>query len=117
MIAGFIHTNQTRDGYYNARYPRYDQTWPNGDNSTGNPSNYSVRRKCLLQMDENLKWIVDGEYFYRTYCHFGEPIMITEILVCFREHDDSAFLKPEFRELDQKERTYVERKYGRMVQP
>jgi hypothetical protein len=67
-------------------------------------------------MDENLLWIVDGEYFYRSYYHYGDPIMIKDTLVCFREHGDSAFKKKELRELDTKERQYCEDKFSREVE-
>lgn len=116
LIAGFVHSNQDRTQFYNARMPRYDQTFVNGDNSTGNPSNYSVRRECAIEMDENLLWIVDGEYFYRSYYHYGLPIMIHEVMVCFREHSDSKFLDPTFRELDTRERQYCVDKFSRIVE-
>ncbi|MFZ9610093.1 MAG: glycosyltransferase family 2 protein [Methylococcales bacterium] len=116
LISGFVCCNQERDRFYNSRQPWYGNKFVNGDNTTGNPSNYSVRRECALEMDENLKWIVDGEYFYRSYYHYGDPIMLADILVCFREHGDSAFLKPEFAQLDASERQYCVDKFSGVVE-
>lgn len=116
LIAGYGHCNQDRTQYFNFKLPWYGNKYVNGDNSTGNPSNYTVRRECALEMDENLLWIVDGEYFYRSYYFYGDPIMLNDVLVCFREHDDSTFLKPEFKELDAKERQYCVDKYSRQVE-
>lgn len=116
LIAGFTHSDQERTRFYNSRLPRYDQLYVNGDNSTGNPSNYAVRRECAIEMDENLLWIVDGEYFYRTYYHFGLPVMLPEVLVCFREHEDSKFMDDKFRELDTKERQYCVNKFSGKVE-
>lgn len=116
FISGFVHCNQNRTEYFDARLPWYGNKYVNGDNTTGNPSNYSVRRKCAIEMDENLKWIVDGEYFFRSYYHYGDPIMINDVLVCFREHGDSSFLKPEFRELDVIERKYCVEKFNGVVE-
>lgn len=116
FISGFVHCNQNRSEYFNARQPWYGNKYVNGDNTTGNPSNYSVRRKYAIEMDENLKWIVDGEYFFRSYYHYGDPIMINDVLVCFREHGDSSFLKPEFRELDAIERKYCVDKFNGKVE-
>lgn len=115
LISGFGHCNQDRTKFWKFRVPKYDNKYVNGDNTTGNPSNYSVRRDCALEMDENLLWVVDGEYFYRSYYHYGDPILINDALVCFREHSDSAFLKPEFKELEARERQYCEEKYSREV--
>lgn len=111
LIAGFGHCNQDRTQYFNFRTPWYGNRYVNGDNTTGNPSNYAVRRECALAMDENLLWIVDGEYFYRSYYHYGDPIMIQDFLVCFRDHGDSAFKRPDLRDLDARERQYCVDKY------
>lgn len=116
FISGFTHCDQSRTKYYDTRLPWYGNKHVNGDNTTGNPSNYTVRRECALEMDENMLWLVDGEYFYRSYYHYGDPIMMDDILVCFREHGDSAFLKPEFRDLDEKERLYSINKYSGVVE-
>ena len=115
LISGFGHCNQDRTNFFDFRKPWYGNKYVNGDNTTGNPSNYSVRRECALEMDESLLWVVDGEYFYRSYYHYGDPILLDDVLVCFREHGDSAFLKPEFRELEIKERQYCEEKYSRII--
>lgn len=116
LISGFLNSNQEKSSYSNPRMPSFDQIFANGDNSTGNPSNYSVRRECAVEMDENLRWIVDKEYFHRTYHHYGSPIMISEILVCFRDHDDSKFRDPEYQALDRAERTYWVDKFSREVE-
>jgi GT2 family glycosyltransferase len=115
LICGFVHCNQDKTKFFDQRTPWYGNKYPNGDNTTGNPSTYAVRKECLIEMDENLLWIVDGEYFYRSYYHYGDPIIIPEVQVCFREHEDSAFLKQEFRDLEVKERKYVEEKYKAML--
>ena len=116
LIGGFLNCNENRTQFFNARLPRYDNAYVNGDNSTGNPSNYAVRRECALEMDENLAWIVDGEYFYRSYYHYGDPIMLEDIMVCFRDHGDSSFKKDSFRELDARERQYCIDKYSGVVE-
>jgi len=116
LIGGFLCCNEDRTEFYNAREPWYGNAFVNGDNVTGNPSNYAVRRECALEMDENLAWIVDGEYFYRSYYHYGDPIMVKDLLVCFRDHGDSSFKKDSFRELDAKERQYCVDKFSGVVE-
>ena len=116
LIGGYLNCNESRTQFYNAKLPWYGNTYVNGDNSTGNPSNYAVRRECALEMDENLSWVVDGEYFYRSYYHYGPPIMIKDVIVCFRDHGDSSFNKDSFRELDAKERQYCSDKFSGVVE-
>ena len=115
LICGFTHCDMDRTKFYDTRTPWYGNKYVNGDNTTGNPSTYAVRKECLMKMDENLLWLVDGEYFYRSYFYYGDPIIIPTTLVAFREHKESAFLKPEFRELDTAERLYCEEKYHNLI--
>jgi GT2 family glycosyltransferase len=112
FISGFTHCNEDRTQYFDTRRPWYGNKCVNGDNTTGNPSNYAVRNSCAIEMDDDLLWIVDGEYFYRSYFYHGDPIMLDDVLVCFREHGSSAFRDPKFQELDAKERQYCINKYN-----
>jgi glycosyltransferase involved in cell wall biosynthesis len=116
LLAGYTHSDMERTKYWNTFLPTYDQTWVNCDNATGNPSNYSVRRECAVEMDESLLWIVDKEYFHRSYYHYGYPILLKEVLVCFREHGNSAFFDPKIRALDTVERQYWVEKYQKPVE-
>ena len=112
FISGFTHSNEDRTEFFDTRRPWYENKYVNGDNTTGNPSNYAVRNNCALEMDDDLLWIVDGEYFYRSYYYHGDPIKLDDVLVCFREHGSSAFRDPKFQELDAKERQYCIDKYN-----
>jgi hypothetical protein len=112
FISGFTHSNEDRTEFFDTRQPWYENRYVNGDNTTGNPSNYAVRNNCALEMDDDLLWIVDGEYFYRSYFYHGDPIKLDDVLVCFREHGSSAFRDPKFQELDAKERQYCIDKYN-----
>lgn len=111
-LIGFTHCNIDKNKFWDSRLPWYGNKYVNGDNTTGNPSTYAVRNEYKLYMDENLLWLVDGEYFYRSYYHYGDPIIVPEVLVAFREHEQSAFLDDKFRELDLKERQYCVEKYN-----
>jgi len=112
FISGFTHSNEDRTHFFDTRRPWYENKYVNGDNTTGNPSNYAVRNNCALEMDDDLLWIVDGEYFYRSYYYHGDPIKLDDVLVCFREHGSSAFRDPKLQELDAKERQYCIDKYN-----
>ena len=117
FISGFTHSNEDRTQFFDTRHPWYENKYVNGDNTTGNPSNYAVRNECALEMDDDLLWIVDGEYFYRSYFYHGDPIKLDDVLVCFREHTSSAFRDPKFMELDAKERQYCIDKYNKGMPP
>ena len=63
-MCGFAHSDYDKVNYFDVRSPWYGNKYVNGDNTTGNPSAYAVRNSHKLKMDENLLFIVDGEYFY-----------------------------------------------------
>lgn len=111
LLTGFTHCNSDRSKFFDTRIPWFGNKYVNGDNTTGNPSTYAVKREFVVEMDENLKFLVDGELFYRTYFLHGDPIIINEILVSFREHEHSSFDKPEFYNLLEKEKQYCVEKY------
>jgi glycosyltransferase involved in cell wall biosynthesis len=115
LICGFTHCNEDKSTCFDTRLPSYPNKYVNGDNTTGNPSTYAVRRESLIPMDENLLWVVDGEYFYRSYHYYGDPIIINDILVCFREHTSSAFRDPNLNRLEREERLYCTEKYNKML--
>lgn len=114
LMSGFVHSDTNRTRFFDARMPWFGNKYVNGDNTTGNPSNFSCRKECVMEMDEELLFLVDGEYFYRSYYYYGDPILIPEVLVCFREHEDSAINKPSFYELKEKEMKYCEEKYKKL---
>ena len=59
LVSGFLNCNETRTEFFDPRLPWYGNPVVNGDNTTGNPSTYAVRRECALEMDEHLKYVVD----------------------------------------------------------
>lgn len=113
-VSGFIECNQEKTTFFNRRVPWYGNKYPNGDNTTGQPSTYFILREYALEMDENMLWLVDGEYFYRSYYYYGDPICIQDTLVCFRTHEQSSYLDEKFRSLHQKEWDYTLDKYSKM---
>jgi len=111
LLCGFAHSDYDKINYFDVRSPWYGNKYVNGDNTTGNPSAYAVRNSHKLKMDENLLFIVDGEYFYQSYFCWGDPIIIQEPLVCFREHPQSAFRDEKLINLRESEMKYCEEKY------
>jgi len=116
FISGYAVCDNERNRITKRFLPRYNEKFVNGDNSTGNPSNYSVRREFALEMDEDLLWLVDGEYFYRSYYHYGDPIIINDILVCLMDRPDGAFHDENIKSLDAKERQYCVDKFNKPVE-
>lgn len=114
LLMGFTHCNSDRSKFYDGRLPWFGNKYVNGDNTTGNPSSYSVRKECIVEFDPNLKFLVDGEMFYRSYYYHGDPIILNDVLVCFRDHEHSSYDKPEFYNVLEKEKEYCVDKYNKL---
>ena len=116
LVSGFVNCNEERTEFFDARLPWYGNPVVNGDNTTGNPSTYAVRRECALEMDEHLKYVVDGEYFFRSFYYLGAPLMVSKVILCFRLHPDCNFFKQELRDLEAYERQYCVEKFQKIEQ-
>ena len=115
LIAGFVNCNEERTNFFNEIFATFDNPIPNGDNWAGNPSSYSIRKECLLYMDEKLRFIVDSELFERSYLYYGPPIIINKLIHCFRIHRDSLYVNQDFDYLEFVEKKYVAEKFKKLM--
>jgi glycosyltransferase involved in cell wall biosynthesis len=116
LIAGFVNCNEEKTNYFNKVFVNFNNPIPNGDNWAGNPSSYSVRKECLLYMDEKLRYIVDSELFERSYLYYGPPIIIEKLIHCLRVHRDSLYINKDFHYLESVEKKYVEEKFKKLIE-
>lgn len=102
----------TTDGINLTRpfYPRYNPLIQFGNNTISSPSVLAVRNKRHLEFDENLKWLMDVDYYKRCYDAFGEPCIVDVITVVNRvgSHQVSASIS---RETIDKELAYAHKKH------
>lgn len=115
LIAGYVNCSEDKEFFLYRNLAKFDNPVPNGQNMTGNPSTYAVRREYALEMDENLLFVVDEEYFERSYWYYGPPIIIDKVIHCFRVHKDSVYWNKKFHHLEEEERLYVEEKFKKLT--
>ena len=48
----------------------------------------SFLNECKVEFDENLKLLLDVDFYHRIRMNHGHPHIIPEVLVANREHDD-----------------------------
>lgn len=76
----------TKDGISFIRpfYPTYNHNIHLGKNTISSPSVLSIKNNDPLLFDENLKWLMDCDYYKRCYNNFGKPKILNTISVVNR---------------------------------
>lgn len=88
LVCGSNHTNDHGNSFYWDLYPKWNSNLINGVNTIGSPSCLSVRRETFdkIKFDENLKMMMDCEYFYSMNELYGNPIYLNDVLITNRVH-------------------------------
>ena len=68
--------------------PRWNKHIFLGHNTVSSPSVLAVRRHLAPSFDEDLIWLMDGEYYWQCYLKFGDPTILQDPLVVNRLHPD-----------------------------
>ena len=81
---------RTKDGTntYEHRIPRWTEHTLEGRNLLSSPSVVSFLNECKIDFDENLKLLLDVDFYHRMRMNNGKPQIISDILVANRDHDD-----------------------------
>ena len=79
----------TRDGenLYGHRIPMWTDYTLEGRNLLSSPSVSSFLNECKMEFDENLKLLLDVEFYHRMRFAHGMPHIIKDVLVANRDHD------------------------------
>jgi hypothetical protein len=70
--------------------PRIASGLADGINSVGSPSVIAIRTKNYLPFNEELKWLLDCEWYLRMFHHFGNPTVIRRPQIASRLHSGQA---------------------------
>ncbi|MEO1140670.1 MAG: glycosyltransferase, partial [Pseudomonadota bacterium] len=102
----------TRDGEI-FESPMVPQMNPNvhlGKNTVSSPSVLALRSGTRLEFDEELIWLMDGDFYKRCADQLGAPAICPDILVANRLHPEqvSASVSPQLR---RRELTYMRSKH------
>jgi glycosyltransferase involved in cell wall biosynthesis len=80
----------TKDGknLYDLKVPRWTDYMLEGRNLLSSPSVVSFLNEAKVEFDENLKLLLDTEFYHRMRWKNGIPHIISDILVANRDHDN-----------------------------
>lgn len=84
LVSACNHTDGT--SYYRDFYPQWNENILT-NNTLSSPSTISVLKKHLEHFDENLKMLMDTDFYFRMFHIHGEPIYLNDVKISNREHD------------------------------
>lgn len=84
LLNGTNHTADDGHSFYWELFPSFNEDLIKGVNTISSPSVVTTKKECILKFDENLKYLMDVDFYYRMKQTFGEPIFYNDILVTNR---------------------------------
>ena len=71
-------------------FPRWNDKILEGKNTISSPSVLSIKRECFdkVKFDKNLVMMMDCDYYYNLRENFGDPIILDDVLITNRIHQN-----------------------------
>lgn len=85
LFHGFTHTTDGIETHRNC-IPEWTEMMLEGNNHLGSPSCVAFLNEYVMNMDENIKLLIDTELYHRMRMEHGIPEFISDILIANREH-------------------------------
>lgn len=89
-VCGFAHTIDEGRTHYNAKIPVWNDDIIRGVNTFSSPSILSMKKDSIEYFDENLTMLMDCEMYYRLHSKYGEPLIMQQIHISNREHQNQT---------------------------
>ena len=87
LFHGFTHTTDCIETHRDC-IPKWTEMMLEGNNHLGSPSCVAFLNKGKMEMDENMKLLIDTDLYHRMRWKYGMPEIIPDILIANREHDN-----------------------------
>jgi hypothetical protein len=71
----------------------------------------ALLKTSMIEFDENLKMLMDCEFYYRMYIEYGMPFLLNQILMTNRSHSGQSQQQQEFKNLTESEQEYCYHKH------
>lgn len=114
FVCGAIHTRDDGNSFYHPMLPRWDDKIILEDqhNFIGGVSVLSIKNEVKTRFDQNVKMLLDVDFYYNTMLNYGMPILYQDILIANRVRDTDTLMS-EISESDViREFEYCHKKYG-----
>ena len=108
------HYEDSQKFFYRDFYPNFDNPIATllGENLISCPTVIAIRKDSLIQFDENLKMLMDCEFYYRMYKTHGFPFLLNEVLMTNRSHSGQSQKQEDFIDVMDSEKQYCYKKHA-----
>lgn len=89
VVTGTNHFDEKMKMFYRDHYPKWNDNIIMGENTIGCPSVIAFIKSDGLIFDNNLRQLVDTDFYCMLYSLYGEPSVINEILITTMLNNDS----------------------------
>lgn len=96
----------------NIHFPTYNEKIYLGKNTIGAPSVLTIKNENPPLFDENLRWLLDCDYYKRLYNTYGQPEILNKVnvIIGLGKHQQTNHLKWQIK---WKEKLLMQQKYGK----
>jgi|TARA_B100000035_G_scaffold29100_1_gene22363 glycosyltransferase involved in cell wall biosynthesis len=90
LVNGCNHTKDDGYNFFWEMFPRWNDKILEGKNTISSPSVLSIKRECFdkVKFDKNLVMMMDCDYYYNLRENFGDPIILDDVLITNRIHQN-----------------------------
>lgn len=108
------HYEDSQGVFYRDFYPKFDDPVATlfGENLISCPTVIAIRKDSLIEFDEQLKMLMDCEFYYRMYKTHGMPFLLNEVLMTNRSHSGQSQNQQDFIDVMESERKYCYNKHA-----
>ena len=87
LLHGFTHTTDCIETHRDCA-PKWTERMLEGNNQLGSPSCVAFLRESKMEMDEEIKLLIDTDLYHRMRMEYGMPEIMDDVLIANREHDN-----------------------------
>ena len=114
FVCGAIHTRDDGKSFFNPMLPRWDDKMILEDqhNFIGGVSVLTIKNEVKTRFDENVRMLLDVDFYHHTMVEYGMPILYQDILIGNRVRNTDTLMSEISPEEVIEEFKYVHKKYG-----
>jgi glycosyltransferase involved in cell wall biosynthesis len=113
VVTACNHYDDNSKTFYRDFYPNFDNPSSTlfGENLLSCPTVIALLKTSMIEFDENLKMLMDCEFYYRMYIEYGMPFLLNQILMTNRSHSGQSQQQQEFKNSIESEKEYCYHKH------
>lgn len=114
FVCGAIHTRDDGNSFFNPMLPRWDDNiiLKHNHNFIGGLSVVSIKNGVKTRFDENLRMLLDVDFYYHTMLEYGMPILYQDVLIGNRVRDHNSLSSEVTEDEVKNEFFYCHKKYN-----